>query len=68
MHFDRYRPEVKARWRETDTPGGGIWYDLGLIDQALVFDACATYTDQACQWDGAGRRLFSRRAALTGCA
>lgn len=36
--FDRYRPEVRDRWRERDEPGGGIWYDLGphLIDQALV--------------------------------
>jgi len=38
-HFDRYRPDpVKERaWREEDTPGSGILYDLGshLIDQAL---------------------------------
>ncbi len=36
-HFDRYRPEVRARWREQAVPGAGIWYDLGphLIDQAL---------------------------------
>jgi predicted dehydrogenase len=35
--FDRYRPEVRARWREQDVPGGGLWYDLGphLVDQAL---------------------------------
>lgn len=37
-HFDRYRPEVRDRWREHDLPGSGILYDLGphLIDQALV--------------------------------
>lgn len=37
-HFDRFRPEVRDRWRERDEPGGGIWNDLGphLIDQALV--------------------------------
>ncbi|PZU54797.1 MAG: oxidoreductase [Brevundimonas sp.] len=37
-HFDRFRPQVRDRWREADTPGAGIWYDLGphLIDQALV--------------------------------
>lgn len=37
-HFDRFRPEVRDRWRERDEPGGGIWHDLGphLIDQALV--------------------------------
>ena len=37
-HFDRFRPEVRDRWRERDEPGGGVWHDLGphLIDQALV--------------------------------
>jgi len=36
-HFDRYRPEVRERWREQAGPGSGIWYDLGphLLDQAL---------------------------------
>jgi len=36
--FNRWRPEVRDRWREGDGPGAGIWYDLGphLIDQALV--------------------------------
>jgi len=36
-HFDRFRPVVRDRWRERDTPGGGIWLDLGphLADQAL---------------------------------
>ena len=35
--FDRFRPEVKARWREGVGPGSGLWYDLGphLLDQAL---------------------------------
>jgi predicted dehydrogenase len=35
--FDRYRPEVRKRWREQDLPGSGSLYDLGshLIDQAL---------------------------------
>ncbi|NYS62378.1 oxidoreductase [Vreelandella salicampi] len=35
-HFDRFRPEVRDRWREKAVPGGGIWYDLGphLLDQA----------------------------------
>lgn len=34
--FDRFRPEVRDRWREQPKPGGGIWYDLGphLLDQA----------------------------------
>ncbi|MGV7210515.1 oxidoreductase [Oxalobacteraceae bacterium A2-2] len=36
-HFDRYRPEVRDRWREQDLPGSGLWFDLGshLLDQAL---------------------------------
>lgn len=36
-HFDRFRPQVKARWKEEDVPGGGTLWDLGshLIDQAL---------------------------------
>ncbi|CAI1613258.1 oxidoreductase [Serratia proteamaculans] len=36
-HFDRFRPEVRQRWRELGGAGSGIWYDLGphLIDQAL---------------------------------
>ncbi|MCC8618572.1 oxidoreductase [Xanthomonas vesicatoria] len=36
-HFDRYRPQVRDRWRESDVPGAGLWYDLGphLLDQAL---------------------------------
>jgi predicted dehydrogenase len=36
-HFDRFRPEVRDRWREGAGPGSGIWYDLGphLVDQAL---------------------------------
>jgi scyllo-inositol 2-dehydrogenase (NADP+) len=37
-HYDRYRPNVRQRWRENDLPGSGTLYDLGahLIDQALV--------------------------------
>ncbi|HHL2500464.1 TPA: oxidoreductase [Yersinia enterocolitica] len=36
-HFDRYRPEIRQRWREQGGAGSGIWYDLGphLLDQAL---------------------------------
>jgi len=38
VHYDRYRPKVRDRWRERDLPGSGTLYDLGshLIDQALV--------------------------------
>jgi predicted dehydrogenase len=37
-HIDRYRPEVRDRWRENPGPGAGLLYDLGphLIDQALL--------------------------------
>lgn len=36
-HFDRYRPVVPQRWRDSGEPGSGLWYDLGphLLDQAL---------------------------------
>lgn len=36
-HIDRFRPEVRRRWREGAGPGAGLWFDLGphLIDQAL---------------------------------
>jgi len=36
-HFDRFRPQVRDRWRERDLPGGGLWYDLGphLLDQVV---------------------------------
>lgn len=35
--FDRYRPQVRARWRESAQPGAGLWFDLAphLLDQAL---------------------------------
>jgi len=37
-HFDRFRPQVRDRWRERPGPGAGAWMDLGphLLDQALV--------------------------------
>ncbi len=36
-HMDRFRPEIRDRWRERPGPGSGLWFDLGphLIDQAL---------------------------------
>jgi predicted dehydrogenase len=36
-HIDRFRPEVRKRWREVAGPGAGLWYDLGphLVDQTL---------------------------------
>jgi predicted dehydrogenase len=37
-HFDRFRPEIRDRWREDGSPGSGAWLDLGphLVDQALA--------------------------------
>ncbi len=36
-HFDRFRPAIKDSWREKETPGGGLLYDLGvhLLDQTI---------------------------------
>jgi predicted dehydrogenase len=36
-HFDRFRPQVRDRWREQPGPAAGLWFDLGphLVDQAL---------------------------------
>ena len=35
--FERFRPDVRDRWRERDDGAGGVWWDLGphLVDQAL---------------------------------
>ncbi len=56
-HFDRYRPEVRPRWREQAGPGSGIWYDLGphLLDQALLLFGMplAVSADLAIQRPGA---------------
>lgn len=37
LHFDRYRPQIRQRWREAAGAGGGLWIDLAphLIDQAV---------------------------------
>ncbi|PUE50547.1 oxidoreductase [Limnohabitans sp. 2KL-1] len=56
-HFDRYRPVVRQRWRESGNPGSGLWYDLGphLLDQALQLfgQPQSLWLDLACQRDGA---------------
>jgi len=56
-HFDRYRPQVRDRWRESDAPGAGLWMDLGphLLDQMLVLFGWpqAMTADIAAQRDGA---------------
>lgn len=55
--FDRFRPEVRQRWREQAKPGGGIWYDLGphLLDQVhqLFGLPRAILLDLAMRRDGA---------------
>ncbi|HJV60055.1 MAG TPA: oxidoreductase [Albitalea sp.] len=56
-HFDRFRPVVRARWREQGGPGSGLWVDLGahLVDQCLqLFGAPqAIALDLCAQRDGA---------------
>ncbi|QJQ97234.1 MULTISPECIES: oxidoreductase [Halomonadaceae] len=55
--FDRFRPDVRDRWREQAKPGGGIWYDLGphLLDQAreLFGMPRAIMLDMAARREGA---------------
>lgn len=57
-HFDRFRPQPRARWRELPGPGSGVLWDLGphLIDQALqLFGRPDTVlASLATQRDGAG--------------
>ena len=54
--FDRYRPVVRDRWRESAEPGAGLWFDLGphLLDQALQLFGTpqAIALDQAVLRDG----------------
>jgi predicted dehydrogenase len=54
--FDRYRPVVRERWRESAAPGAGLWFDLGphLLDQALQLFGWpqAITLDQAVLRDG----------------
>lgn len=54
-HIDRFRPEVRQRWREGAGPGSGIWFDLGphLVDQALqLFGMPARVTASLAQLRG----------------
>ncbi|HHF3038326.1 TPA: oxidoreductase [Vibrio diabolicus] len=50
-HFDRYRPEVRQRWREQAQDGGGILFDLAphLLDQALVLFGLPDAIDAQCR-------------------
>ncbi|MFC0336852.1 Predicted dehydrogenase [Kushneria avicenniae] len=58
LHFDRFRPEVRDRWRERPGPGSGGWYDLGshLADQALTLFGTprGVYADLATLRPGGG--------------
>lgn len=77
-HYDRYRPEVKQRWREMPGPGSGIWFDLGphLVDQSLQLFGLpdAIFADLAAQRKGSQTvdyfhvlmRYGSRRVILHG--
>ncbi|MBI3228670.1 MAG: oxidoreductase, partial [Burkholderiales bacterium] len=55
--IDRFRPQVRERWREQAVPGAGLLYDLGphLIDQALCLFGMPQhiYADLALQRDNA---------------
>ena len=37
LHMDRFRPNVRQRWREDPGPGAGLWFDLGphMIDASI---------------------------------
>ena len=56
-HFDRFRPEIRQRWRESAAPGGGLLYDLGphMLDQAVQLFGMPQklYADIDLQRDGA---------------
>ena len=50
-NFDRYTPQVRARWREQPGDGSGILYDLGphLVDQALLLFGMPQSITARCQ-------------------
>jgi predicted dehydrogenase len=55
--IERYRPQVRERWRESDGPGSGILWDLGphLVDQTLQLlgRPDSVFASTAAQRDGA---------------
>ncbi|MBD8873624.1 oxidoreductase [Rhodanobacter sp. DHB23] len=75
-HIDRFRPQVRARWRERAGAGSGLWYDLGphLVDQALclfgvpdrVLASLATQRDggEVTDWAHAVLEYGERRVIL----
>ncbi len=56
VNYDRWRPIVQSRWREQDTAGAGILYDLGshMIDQMLILfgEPDDVIPDIQCQREG----------------
>lgn len=54
---DRFRPQVRERWREAAGPGSGVWMDHGphLLDQALLLFGApqAISLERMAQRDGA---------------
>lgn len=77
-HIDRYRPQVRERWREQAGPGSGLWWDLGphLVDQTLnlfglperVIASLATQRPgaQVSDWAHAVLEYGTRRVILHG--
>lgn len=57
-HWDRFRPEVRERWREQPGPGSGLLADLGphMIDEALQLFGMP---------DGISADIFAQRRGAT---
>lgn len=55
--FDRFRPQVQARWKESAEPGNGVLYDLAphLLDQAIVLFGRPDQITASCQRLRAGK-------------
>ena len=57
MNWDRYRKEVRDRWKEADIPGSGVFYDIAphMLDQALCLwgEPYAIYGNMQKQREGA---------------
>lgn len=49
--FDRFRPQVQARWKESAEAGNGVLYDLAphLLDQAIVLFGRPDSVTASCQ-------------------
>ncbi|WP_031570840.1 Gfo/Idh/MocA family oxidoreductase [Rheinheimera texasensis] len=49
--FDRFRPQVQQRWKESAEPGNGVLYDLAphLLDQAIALFGAPDQITASCQ-------------------